>query len=371
MNIYEEVLSFIRTPEPALFDPLALRVFHHQFRGVPPYQRYCLERGATPDTVTSVDEVPPMSTLAFKYARIESAAEPVPASARIFLTSGTTLGKEERGRHLVPHPEVYRSSALSHIGRMLFPDRRKMRVLALHPTADRMPESSFAQMISWCIEEFGEGQALCVADADRVHLAEAIEFLDLSARDSLPVCIMGTTAAFALLFDRLRASRGPLLLPEGSRMMDTGGAKGQIVPLSADEVVEEGGRLLGIPAPLIVNEYGMTEMCSQLYDATPFNSHLGVAAGRRIKLAPPWLRSAALDPISLKPVPHGEIGLLAFFDLANVGSVSALMTEDLGVVDGEAVLVLGRAALSDPRGCALAIEQFAAREPTREPGRLP
>jgi hypothetical protein len=79
----------------------------------------------------------------------------------------------------------------------------------------------------------------------------------------------------------------------------------------------------------------------------------------RIKLAPPWLRVFALDPLTLAPLPEG-VGLLSFFDLANVGSVSALMTEDFGIVRDAAVLVLGRAAASDPRGCALAIEQFSS-----------
>jgi hypothetical protein len=158
--------------------------------------------------------------------------------------------------------------------------------------------------------------------------------------------------------------------------MDTGGAKGQTLPLSADQVVAEAQRLMGIAPAMVINEYGMTEMCSQLYDATAFNSrHSGdteraqpsVSAVRsdtphamRVKLAPSWLRTFALDPLTLGPVPEGQIGLLSFFDLANVGSVSALMTEDFGIVRKGAVRVFGRAAASDPRGCALAIEQFSA-----------
>jgi hypothetical protein len=50
---------------------------------------------------------------------------------------------------------------------------------------------------------------------------------------------------------------------------------------------------------------------------------------------------------------------MAFFDLANVGSIAAIMTEDLGYARNGAVVILGRAAASDPRGCALGIEQFA------------
>jgi hypothetical protein len=60
------------------------------------------------------------------------------------------------------------------------------------------------------------------------------------------------------------------------------------------------------------------------------------------------------------PVADGEIGLLTFFDLANVGSVSAVMTEDLGVVERGRVRVLGRGVAGEARGCALAIGQFSA-----------
>jgi len=65
-------------------------------------------------------------------------------------------------------------------------------------------------------------------------------------------------------------------------------------------------------------------------------------------------------------VDDGDVGLLSFFALAIVGSVSALMTEDFGVIENGAVRVLGRAAAGDPRGCALAIEEFAERDAARD-----
>ena len=63
----------------------------------------------------------------------------------------------------------------------------------------------------------------------------------------------------------------------------------------------------------------------------------------------------------VRPMRDGDIGMLTFFDLANVGSVSAVMTEDLGFVEGGRVRVLGRAA-GEARGCALGIGQFSATE---------
>jgi hypothetical protein len=80
----------------------------------------------------------------------------------------------------------------------------------------------------------------------------------------------------------------------------------------------------------------------------------------RVKLAPPWLQPFALDPVTLRPVGDGERGLLAFFDIANVGSVSMLLTEDVGVIAAGTVQVVGRSAASEPRGCALGLQEFAA-----------
>ncbi|MGH7925669.1 MAG: hypothetical protein ACREQH_13885 [Candidatus Binatus sp.] len=365
MTIYEQVLTFIHRPEPESFHRLALAVFRHQFETVCTYRRYCESRGVEPGAaVRTVDDVPAVSSVAFKYAdlSIDGAAR-LPGAA-IFLTSGTTQGPERRGRHIVARPEIYRASAIAHLRTMLFPDAHRMSILALHPTADAMPESSLATMIGWCIDEFA-ARSQRAAARDSVNVEAAIAFLGDCALRREPVCILGTTAAFAALFSGLRSSGVKLRLAPGSRMMDTGGPKGQAVPMQASEVIAQAGALLAVSPAMVINEYGMTELCSQLYDATAFNCPGASEAEPRDKIPPPWLRVTARDPVTLLPKPDGEIGLLAFFDLANVGSVSAVMTEDLGWVERGRVRVLGRTARGETRGCALGIAQFSATEAAR------
>ncbi len=355
MSIFERVISFIENPEPAALEPLALGVFRHQFQSIAPYREYCRALGVSPNSVRSLGEIPLVSTIAFKYAHLG------PADAeRVFVTSGTSVGEDSRGRHPIARLEVYRRSALAHLARMVFPDGMKLRMLALHPTIEWMPQSSLAQMISWCIEAFGAGQSLCAARPAGIDADAAIDFLRRAERERAPVCILGTTAACSTIFARIRISRAPISLANGSRLMDTGGAKGHAVPLAPREIVELADAQLGIAPAMTINEYGMTEMCSQLYDATPLNSEYADAKGDRVKLPPPWLRARAVDPITLQPLWDGQAGLLAYFDLANVGSVSALLTEDLGVVERGAVRIMGRAEGSEDRGCALGIARFAA-----------
>lgn len=361
-DIYQEILEFIRNPQPSRFDELAIRAFRHQFDWVRNYRAYCESRGADPSQIRSVDEVPVVSTAAFKYANL---AHDELAPRLEFLTSGTTLGRSHRGRHVVMHPEIYRASALAHLRRMLFADGARSRMLAMHPGSDVMPESSLSTMVTWCIEEFGARTMLYAANRQGVDIAAAEDFLRRAAADREPVCILTTTAAFASLCEHIETSSERIDLPAGSRLMDTGGAKGQAIPLTPAEVIGRARQFLGIEPDLVINEYGMTELCSQLYDATRFNSR-EVASGPRVKIAPPWLRVRALDPVTLAGVSDGEMGLLAFFDLANVGSISAVMTEDIGVVRGDRVRLVGRAAASEARGCALAIGEFEAVERKRQ-----
>src|SRR3984957_15011877 len=264
MSIYDEVLSFIRMSRRELFDPLALAVFRHQFENVPVYRRYCVARGASPENVGRLDQIPMASTLAFKYAKVDNTAEGDSAGALTFLTSGTTKGFGERGRHRVPRVEVYHASAIAHLRRMLFPDGSRMAMLALHPTADLMPESSLSTMLSWCIELFGTKSVLCAATPNGIDTNAVIDFLEDVQAQGLPVCIFGTTAASAKLFESIEGRGRMLRLPEGSRLMDTGGSKGQLIPLTPIEVVKRAHACLGIEPALVINEYGMTEMCSQL-----------------------------------------------------------------------------------------------------------
>ncbi|MDH3427700.1 MAG: hypothetical protein OEM23_04620, partial [Gemmatimonadota bacterium] len=73
---------------------------------------------------------------------------------------------------------------------------------------------------------------------------------------------------------------------------------------------------------------------------------------------PPWLRTRVVDPVSLAPLPDGEDGLLCHYDLANVGSVVAVLTEDRGRARGDTIQWLGRTPGAMPRGCSLATAEL-------------
>ncbi|MEX2584241.1 MAG: hypothetical protein WD766_13290, partial [Gemmatimonadota bacterium] len=81
---------------------------------------------------------------------------------------------------------------------------------------------------------------------------------------------------------------------------------------------------------------------------------------RRLHRGPPWLRTVAVDPETLEPLDPGELGVLRHFDLANLHSVMALQTADLGRVSAEGVELLGRATGAEARGCSIAMDELLA-----------
>jgi hypothetical protein len=175
-----------------------------------------------------------------------------------------------------------------------------------------------------------------------------------AASDGVPVLVAGTAFAFVHWIERAEERGLGVLLSEGSRVMETGGFKGRSREVSRERLYAGIEESLCVPQDRIVNEYGMTEMCSQFYESV-LTGGASDLAGRE-QVPPPWVRTRVLDPETLQPLDPGHPGLLAHFDLANLGSVCHLLTEDMGVAMEEGFRLLGRAPGAEPRGCSLTME---------------
>ena len=68
---------------------------------------------------------------------------------------------------------------------------------------------------------------------------------------------------------------------------------------------------------------------------------------------PAWARAQIVSPETGREVTDGETGLIRILDLANVFSVAAIQTEDLGIRRGNGFELVGRVQLAEPRGCSL------------------
>ncbi len=343
-------------PEDA-FEDLALRVFAHQVAACPVYAAFCAARGVAPEHVVSWRDVPAVPASGFKHVELLAGPEP----EAVFATSGTTRGADRRGRHFVPRLALYRASLLPSFRRWVLPGGATMPLLSLIPSPTAAPESSLSYMIGAVSDELAS-RTLWLSDRDGLPDAEAFrDAANGAARGGDPVLVVGTAFGLVHLLERLLESGLQVRLPEGSRIMETGGFKGRSRELSRPALREAMTRLLGVPASQVVGEYGMTELLSQLYE--PVLTEGVAAAGRYVP--PPWLRVRALDPGTLAEVPAGREGLLCFHDLANVGSTSVVLTEDVGTVGPDGVHLRGRVAGAEPRGCSLAVDDLlSAREAT-------
>lgn len=344
------------------FDVRARRVFRFQFRHNEVYGAFCRSRGVTPDGLGGWREIPPVPTRAFKHLPLVSG--PSEEAEVVFRTSGTSRGPDSRGEHAVRDLALYRASLLPNFRAHLLPGGERLPLVSLVPSPEDAPDSSLSYMVGVVDEELAApGGGFFVRPDTGIAEDELEETLDRLESEGRPVLLAATAFALVHWMDALDRRGRRFRLPAGSRMMETGGYKGRSRELGRAELYAAVEERLGLPAPAVVNEYGMTELLSQFYEPVLREDGGGGATGdpatRRLR-APPWVRTRILDPTTLEPVEPGEPGLLCHVDLANAGSVAAVLTEDVGVRRGDGFRVLGRAEDAEPRGCSLAMDELLA-----------
>lgn len=344
--LVDEIAGFVENADPERFDSLARRAFEFQIERIAPYRRLCESRGVTPDSIESWREIPTVPTLAFETQELH-ADEP----KEVFRSSGTR--GQDRSVHFHPYPELYRKVVDATFPERCLPGPAPVPMLSLIPTREQAPDSSLAFMTDHVLDRWGHEESLTAFGDRGVKVPAARSWLGSRQRSGAPVLILATSLA---LDDLLRALERRFLhfrLPPGSLLFETGGFKGRQRELSPAEQLGRVEEFLGIPGDRVVREYGMTELTSQAYATPP---------ALQIYEPPPWMRVRALAPESLEELPPGESGLLAFLDLANIGSAIHLLTEDLGTVVGGGFRLHGRASDADLRGCSLTVEALATRE---------
>jgi hypothetical protein len=123
--------------------------------------------------------------------------------------------------------------------------------------------------------------------------------------------------------------------PPGSRILDTGGYKGQSRELPPTRSTTQAWRAFGVPRERCINMYGMTELSTQLYDdgnavvPSVKRPALGALARGRSAHGPRRAGRRARRAGALRP--------------GNFNSATTILTEDVGVATAGGFLLLGRA----------------------------
>jgi hypothetical protein len=378
--------------EEAAFDALALELFALQFNYNAAYRKICEARGLAPGVVEHWTRIPAVPTSAFKELELTCLA-PAERTA-VFHSSGTTEQKPSRHFHNAESLAVYEASLWVWFEKRFLrsadslsasSEKRGQAVRAplvmLTPSPMQAPHSSLVHMFETVRQKLGgasvpalssrrsrwggeggsraEFPGSIAADGSWVlDFDAALKALRESCANGKPLIMLGTAFSFVHLLDFLAEQDLRFQLPAGSQVMETGGYKNRSRSLPKAELHQLITERLGVPPSHIICEYGMSELSSQAYDgraALLRGQDWGRAAARpcRVFLFPPWVRVQIVSPETGREVAEGETGLIRVFDLANVFSVMAIQTEDLGIRRAEHFELIGRATLAESRGCSL------------------
>jgi len=288
------------------------------------------------------------------FKTLELAAAP---AVEVFRSSGTTSGGEEEVRsvHHHPYPDLYRQVIDASFPRFCLPHLpadARLPILSLIPTREQLPDSSLSFMVDHVLARHGGPESTTTFGPRGVEVAKARSWTGARQREGRPVLVLTTAFALVQWLDGLDRLDLRFRLPPGTVLFETGGFKGKVTEVRREDLLHRTAERLGVPPGQVVREYGMTELTSQCYTRALYGEDPDLF------VAPPWVRVRILDPETLEEAPEGNPGLIAVFDLANLGSAVHLLTEDLGIREGEGFRLLGRAAGAELRGCSLVVEEL-------------
>jgi hypothetical protein len=355
--VIDRIVRYLYDPAGDSFEELALAAFAYQYEHIEPYRRLCDGRGATPGRVADWRRVPLVPAAAFRSLQLAAAP-----AREVFRSSGTLAGEAARSVHHHPFPDLYRHAIDASFPARCLPGGGAAGgdpppMLSLVPPRELLADSSLCFMIDHVLARYAAPPpATAVAFGKRgVDAVAARSWAGATQRAGRPALVIATSLALAQWLDALDRQDLRFRLPPGSALFETGGFKGRAGELSPARQLERLAARLGVPAGSVVREYGMTELTSQCYS-------LALAGGDPDVFVPPhWGRVRLLDPATLEEAAPGAPGLIAVFDLANLGSAAHLLTEDLGTAAAAppgGFRLLGRAEGAALRGCSLAAEEL-------------
>ena len=347
--------------DPAPFDALAFDVFAWQYAHNAPYREFCDAKRATPDSVTHWSRIPAFPTESFKTDLVVSF--PAEQAVMAQLTSGTTANRrgqifrDEVGKEL-----VFAANRVM-TGAWLFPDfaaGQRCRILILAPSPQMAPSMGMAIGMEQTRVHFGTPDSRFLLEHSGLDIKGLVNALTESEASGVPVAMIGSTSAFVFFMQACRKKGIRFALPAGSRIGDGGGYRGRFGELTQEDYFALAAEVLGIPATHCVNVLGMAETATNYFDNVLRGAVLREPgfSGKRLRLPPPWARTQAVDIATLEPLPHGEVGLLRHFDVANLPTVIAVQTDNLGYTDAAGGFqIVGRAKLENGKVAPLPSEK--------------
>lgn len=353
-RLTDDVLKFIEAgvdSEIPDFNDYALRIFELHYEVNPVFREFCDVKKVRPGDISRWEDIPMVYNDVFKTHLV--ASFPLEKSVMACLTGGTIsltqrgrIFRDEDGKRL-----VFAANRMM-TGSYLFPDfeeGRRCRILILAPSPELAPSMGMAIGMEQTRHHFGTQDSMFLLGKSGIHINELLKALRKSESSGVPLALIGATSAYVYFFQACRRKKMKFCLPPGSRVCDGGGYRGRFGKVTRDDYYAMVQEALGIPDSHCVNVLGEAETATNLFDDSFRRYVKGLPPRQRTRPVPPWCRVRAMSIDDLSPLPDGEIGLLAHWDLANVPMVLSVITDNLGYTtdNGQGCEMVGRAKIEN------------------------
>jgi hypothetical protein len=353
-RLTEDVLRFIEAgvdSEVPHFNDYALRMFALHYEVNPIFREFCEAKKVRPGDISRWQDVPMVYNDVFKTHLV--ASFPLEKSVMACLTGGTTsltqrgrIFRDEEGKRL-----VFTANRVM-TGSYLFPDfeaGRRCRILILAPSPEFAPSMGMAIGMEQTRQAFGTPDSKFLLGRSGIHVSALLKALRESEASGVPVALIGATSAYIYFFQACKRKKMLFRLPPESRVCDGGGYRNRFGVFTREDYYAMVRDTLGVPETHCVNVLGEAETATNLFDDALRRRVKGLPPGPRTRPVPPWCRVRAMSIDDLRPLPDGEVGLLAHWDLANVPTVLAVITDNLGYTtdNGKGCEMVGRAKIEN------------------------
>lgn len=365
-RLTEEILAIIESGVDAelsdsAFNDYSMQLFAFQYETNSIFREFCDAKKVRPGDIDRWQDVPMVYNDVFKTHLVTSF--PLEQSVMACLTGGTT-SLTQRGRIFrdADGQRLVFSANRVMTGSYLFPDLeqgKRCRILILAPSPEMAPSMGMAIGMDQTRKAFGTQDSMFLLGKTGIDVNNLLKALREAESSGVPVALIGATAAYVYFFQACRRKKMKFRLPAGSRVCDGGGYRGRFGVVTREDYYAMVNEILDVPETHCVNVLGEAETATNLFD-DPLRRHFrGLPPRQRTRPVPPWSRVLAMNIDDLTPLPDGEIGLLAHWDLANVPTVLSVITDNLGYTtdNGTGCEMVGRAKIENGKVSPLPDEE--------------
>ncbi|ABQ24729.1 LuxE/PaaK family acyltransferase [Geotalea uraniireducens] len=353
-RLTEDILGFIEAgvdAELPAFNDYSMRLFAFQYANNKLFREFCDAKKVRPGDIDRWEDVPMVYNDVFKTHLVSSF--PLEEAVLSCLTGGTTsitqrgrIFRDEDGKRL-----VFAANRVM-TGSYLFPDfeeGKRCRILILAPSPELAPSMGMAIGMDQTRQAFGTPDSMFLLGKTGIDIKNLLKALRESEASGVPVALIGATSAYVYFFQACRRKKIKFHLPPGSRICDGGGYRGRFGVVTREDYYGMVQEILAIPESHCVNVLGEAETATNLFDDALRRHVKGLPPRKRTRPVPPWSRVLAMNIDDLSPLPDGEVGLLAHWDLANVPTVLSVITDNLGYTTdgGTGCEMVGRAKIEN------------------------